>query len=275
MEIQFLGGATTVTGSQYLLVTDRARVLINCGMFQGSPNESVRNRIPFAFDPAELDAVVLTHAHLDHCGLLPLLVKGGFRGPIYATRTTIELAGLVLLDSGSLHEEFARREARWERRHPDKAGADDRKEADDYRDALELAASGEQDTTGEHVETTIGGSRFIMLYALAGIAGGLLQVAVGPHSVAPVVGASGAIAGVFGAYAVLFARSRAEARRILGVQVSAGVVTALWYAATWIALQLLTAVAFNTGDGGIAIWTHIGGFIVGLAFAQPFVRRAA
>ena len=76
----FLGGATTVTGSQYLLVTERAKVLIDCGMFQGSPNESIRNRVPFAFDPAELDAVLLTHAHLDHCGLLPLLVKGGYRG---------------------------------------------------------------------------------------------------------------------------------------------------------------------------------------------------
>ena len=75
VEIQFLGGATTVTGSQYLLITERARVLIDCGMFQGS-----RNRIPFEFDPAELDAVLLTHAHLDHCGLLPLLVKAGFRG---------------------------------------------------------------------------------------------------------------------------------------------------------------------------------------------------
>ena len=76
----FLGGATTVTGSQYLLVTERAKVLIDCGMFQGSPNESIRNRVPFAFDPAELDAVLLTHAHLDHCGLLPLLVKDGYRG---------------------------------------------------------------------------------------------------------------------------------------------------------------------------------------------------
>ncbi|MEO6207151.1 MAG: MBL fold metallo-hydrolase, partial [Candidatus Limnocylindrales bacterium] len=66
MQIQFLGGATTVTGSQFLLTTDRARVLIDCGMFQGSPNESIRNRIPFAFEPGELDAVVLTHAHLDH-----------------------------------------------------------------------------------------------------------------------------------------------------------------------------------------------------------------
>jgi Cft2 family RNA processing exonuclease len=146
MEIQFLGGATTVTGSQYLLITERARVLIDCGMFQGSPNESVRNRIPFAFDPAELDAVLLTHAHLDHCGLLPLLVKAGFRGPIHATPATIELAGLVLLDSGRLHEEFAKREARWERRHPDEVEADDLKEEAAYRAALELATSGEATT---------------------------------------------------------------------------------------------------------------------------------
>ena len=79
MQIHFLGGATTVTGSQYLLVTERAKVLIDCGMFQGSPNELVRNRLPFAFDPSDLDAVLLTHAHLDHCGLIPLLVKGWLR----------------------------------------------------------------------------------------------------------------------------------------------------------------------------------------------------
>jgi metallo-beta-lactamase family protein len=149
MHIQFLGGATTVTGSQFLLETDRARVLIDCGMFQGSPNESVRNRIPFAFDPAELDAVVLTHAHLDHCGLLPLLVKGGFRGSIHATDGTVELATLVLLDSGHLHEEFAKREARWEKRHPDEVEADDRKESETYQAAVDLAAA------GEHVPTSI------------------------------------------------------------------------------------------------------------------------
>src|SRR5687767_2431850 len=145
MEIRFLGGATTVTGSQFLLVTERARVLIDCGMFQGSPNESIRNRIPFAFEPAELDAVLLTHAHLDHCGLLPLLVKAGFQGPIRATPATIELATLVLMDSGRLHEEFAKREARWERKHPDKVEEDDRKEAAAYQAALELATSGETD----------------------------------------------------------------------------------------------------------------------------------
>jgi Cft2 family RNA processing exonuclease len=143
MQIHFLGGATTVTGSQYLLVTERARVLIDCGMFQGSPNESVRNRLPFAFDPGDLDAMLLTHAHLDHCGLIPLLVKGGYRGPIHATAGTIELATLVLLDSGKLHEEFAKREARWEKRHPDEVEADDRREADEYQAAVDLAAAGE------------------------------------------------------------------------------------------------------------------------------------
>jgi len=152
MQIRFLGGATTVTGSQFLLVTDRARVLIDCGMFQGSPNESIRNRIPFAYEPSSLDAVLLTHAHLDHCGLLPLLVKEGFRGPIHATAATIELATLVLLDSGRLHEEFAKREARWEQRHPDKVAADDRREAEAYRAALELAASGETSHPSAPVE---------------------------------------------------------------------------------------------------------------------------
>ena len=164
MEIHFLGGATTVTGSQYLLVTDRARVLIDCGMFQGSPNEAIRNRIPFAFDPKDLDAVLLTHAHLDHCGLIPLLVKGGFSGPIHATAGTIELATLVLLDSGKLQEEFAKRESRWEKRHPDKVAADDRKEADTYQAAIDLAATaGTAATTaaattataGEHVATSV------------------------------------------------------------------------------------------------------------------------
>src|SRR6476469_10883319 len=145
MEIHFLGGATTVTGSQYLLETAQARILIDCGMFQGSPNDSIRNRVPFAFDPHKVDAVLLTHAHLDHCGLLPLLVKAGFRGPIHATAGTVELAGLVLLDSGKLHEEFAKRDARREKHHPDKVAADDRRQADQYEAALDLAQAGEGD----------------------------------------------------------------------------------------------------------------------------------
>jgi len=80
MELAFLGGATTVTGSQFLLDTGEARVLVDCGMFQGSPNETVRNSLPFAFDPREIDALLLTHAHLDHCGLIPHLVASGGLG---------------------------------------------------------------------------------------------------------------------------------------------------------------------------------------------------
>jgi metallo-beta-lactamase family protein len=146
MEIQFLGGATTVTGSQFLLVTERARVLIDCGMFQGSPNEAVRNRVPLAYDPSGIDAILLTHAHLDHCGLIPHVVDAGFHGPIIATRGTCELAELVLLDSGRLQEEFAKREARWERKHPDEVAADDAKERAAYEAAVHLS---------EHPETPV------------------------------------------------------------------------------------------------------------------------
>lgn len=108
MKLQFLGAATTVTGSQFLLTTDRARVLIDCGMFQGSPSEAARNREPLPYDAASLDAVILTHAHLDHCGALPLVVRDGFSGPAYATHPSVELIGLVLLDSGKVQQEQAR-----------------------------------------------------------------------------------------------------------------------------------------------------------------------
>lgn len=87
-------------------------MLIDCGMFQGSPNEVARNRVPFTYDPRDIDALLLTHAHLDHCGLIPLLTASGFAGPIYATAGTTELAGLVLLDSAKLQSEFAKRATR-------------------------------------------------------------------------------------------------------------------------------------------------------------------
>jgi metallo-beta-lactamase family protein len=128
MDLTFLGAATTVTGSQFLLETGQARILVDCGMFQGGPNEAIRNRIPRGYDPAALDAMLLTHAHLDHCGLIPVVVREGFRGPIRATAGTIELARLVLLDSGRLQEEFAKREARFERRKPEKAASEDARE---------------------------------------------------------------------------------------------------------------------------------------------------
>ncbi|MEO8625826.1 MAG: MBL fold metallo-hydrolase [Candidatus Limnocylindrales bacterium] len=139
MKLQFLGAATTVTGSQFLLTTDQAKVLVDCGMFQGSPNESIRNRIPLAYDPAELDAILLTHAHLDHCGLIPYVVARGFKGPIYATAGTAELARLVLLDSGKLQQEFAKRQARFARRHPDKAAAEEKQQEARLEAAIELS----------------------------------------------------------------------------------------------------------------------------------------
>ncbi len=127
---------------------------------------------------------------------------------------------------------------------------------------------------GRHVEFVAGRARFLALYLVGGIAGGLLQIAVAPASTIPVIGASGAIAAVFGAYAVLFARNRVRDRRMLGMVVGGGALTALWCLATWIGLQLLTAIAFNVGpSGGIAIWTHIGGFAVGLVAAAPLARQ--
>lgn len=126
---------------------------------------------------------------------------------------------------------------------------------------------------GRHVEWITGRARFLLLYLGGGVAGGLLETLVNPSGLAPVIGASGAIAAIFGAYAVMFARSRATGRRILGIEVSADAATALWYAAVWISLQLLTALALG-GSGGpqVAIWAHIGGFVTGLLYAMPFGR---
>src|SRR5207247_8627524 len=91
MRLHFLGATRTVTGSQYPLETDQARVLIDCGMFQGSPNDVIRNRVPIAYTPGEVDAVLLTNAHLDHSGLIPHLSAAGFRKPTYATRRTFDV----------------------------------------------------------------------------------------------------------------------------------------------------------------------------------------
>jgi metallo-beta-lactamase family protein len=133
MELRFLGAATTVTGSQFLLTTKRAKVLIDCGMFQGNPHETQHNRVPPDYDPAAIDALLLTHAHLDHCGLIPLVAKRGLRAPIFATAGTVELAGLVLLDSGKLQEEFAQRTARRNDRRSHDATDDEEAAAEQQR----------------------------------------------------------------------------------------------------------------------------------------------
>lgn len=105
--IAFLGAAGTVTGSKYLITTGGRRVLVDCGLFQGLKELRQRNwDAPFP-DPASLDAVILTHAHIDHTGYLPRLVRQGFRGPVYASPGTTELCQLLLPDSGHLQEEDA------------------------------------------------------------------------------------------------------------------------------------------------------------------------
>ena len=108
MRISFLGAAGTVTGSRHLLVADSKQILVDCGLFQGLKALRLRNREALPFDVASLDAVVLTHAHLDHSGFLPVLVKHGFKGPIYCTPPTADLVPILLADSGHLQEEDAR-----------------------------------------------------------------------------------------------------------------------------------------------------------------------
>ena len=112
--IQFLGAAGTVTGSKHLINTSLdgdgkkgIQVLIDCGLFQGQKEWRERNWKDLPIPAREIDAVILTHAHLDHCGWIPRLVKQGFQGPIFATAATIDLCGIILPDSGHLQEEDA------------------------------------------------------------------------------------------------------------------------------------------------------------------------
>lgn len=106
--LQFLGGAGTVTGSRYLLETNGRRVLIDCGLFQGYKQLRDRNRAAFPVPPETIDTVLPTHAHLDHSGYIPALVRNGFRGKVICTPATAELCSLLLPDSGHLQEEEAR-----------------------------------------------------------------------------------------------------------------------------------------------------------------------
>lgn len=107
VKLHFLGGVGTVTGSKYLLEVDDGRVLVDCGLFQGFKQLRLRNWAPLPVDPKSIDAVVLTHAHLDHSGYLPLLVKKGFSGPVICTEATRDLCGILLPDSGYLQEKDA------------------------------------------------------------------------------------------------------------------------------------------------------------------------
>ena len=112
MRLSFHGADRAVTGSCHLVECAGRRILVDCGLFQGGREAAEENAAPFDFDPAAIDVVLLTHAHLDHCGRLPLLVKRGFRGEIVTTSASRELTRIVLLDSARLQEEDADRRAR-------------------------------------------------------------------------------------------------------------------------------------------------------------------
>lgn len=118
MDLHFYGAAREVTGSCYLLRVGRRRVLVDCGLIQGNPQHEEHNRDPFPFQPSEIDAVVLTHAHLDHSGRLPLLVKQGFKGPIHTHRATADLCRIMLEDAGYLNE----KDAVWDNRKRERQG---------------------------------------------------------------------------------------------------------------------------------------------------------
>ncbi len=111
VHLTFHGAARTVTGSCMEIATAAGRVLVDCGMFQGSRSLQDLNRAPFGFNPRDISAVLLTHAHIDHCGLIPRLVKEGFSGTIYCTAPTIDLLGVSLPDSGRIQESDAMRKS--------------------------------------------------------------------------------------------------------------------------------------------------------------------
>ncbi|HXH03438.1 MAG TPA: MBL fold metallo-hydrolase [Candidatus Competibacteraceae bacterium] len=118
LELEIIGAAREVTGSCSLLRVGGGRVLVDCGLIQGRLQDVARNREPFPFDSRTLDAVILTHAHLDHSGRLPLLLAAGFRGPIYAHPATVELCALLLEDAAYIHE----KDAEWENRKRERKG---------------------------------------------------------------------------------------------------------------------------------------------------------
>ena len=120
MRISFAGAAQTVTGSCYLVETEKTSFLVDCGMHQGRPEETALNRQPFPFAISDIDFMILTHAHIDHSGRIPLLYREGFHAPIYTTRATAELCGIMLPDSGHIQE----MESQWQSKKNGRAGRD-------------------------------------------------------------------------------------------------------------------------------------------------------
>ena len=167
--LTFLGATRTVTGSKTVVDSGGARLLVDCGLFQGERAWRRRNWMPPPVDPASIDAVVITHAHLDHCGYLPVLVREGFAGPVVCSHETAQLMAIVLRDAAHLQEE----EARWARtsglsKHVDPRPLYDTADAERALTRLQPAAAGELRTIGDvgvtlHRAGHILGSRFAVL----------------------------------------------------------------------------------------------------------------
>ncbi|MGE0486899.1 MAG: MBL fold metallo-hydrolase RNA specificity domain-containing protein [Gammaproteobacteria bacterium] len=131
MDIQFLGATGEVTGSCHLLTVRGQRILLDCGLMQGSRKDEARNREPFPFDPRAIDAVVLSHSHIDHSGRLPLLVKRGYRGPVYTQHAARDLCQIMLRDAAFIAE----KDAEWENRKRERKGLEPVAALYDRRDA--------------------------------------------------------------------------------------------------------------------------------------------
>ena len=138
MRVCFLGAARTVTGSRYLIETRSTRILVDCGLFQGPRELRERNREPLPFNPADLDAILLTHAHLDHSGYLPVVVREGFRGQVISTTGTRDLCSILLPDSAHLQQEAARVSDHRGRRRRERAPLYDQDDVDAAFEALPL-----------------------------------------------------------------------------------------------------------------------------------------
>lgn len=132
MKIKFCGASSGVTGSCHLLTTENHKVLLDCGQFQGGKAQEALNWEPFPFEPSEVECVILSHAHIDHCGRLPLLVKRGFEGKIYCTDATADLLDVMLKDSGYIHE----KDAEWKSRKAERAGKPPVEPLYTYEDAV-------------------------------------------------------------------------------------------------------------------------------------------
>lgn len=133
MKIQFCGASTGVTGSCHLITTEKHKILLDCGQFQGGKAQEALNYEEFPFDPTEVDYLILSHAHIDHCGRIPLLVKRGFKGDIYCTDATADLLEVMLKDSGYIHE----KEAEWKNKKNERTGRALTEPLYTYNDALD------------------------------------------------------------------------------------------------------------------------------------------